>query len=388
MIDKLGAKYLAERLASEGRPVPELLTLAGERTFYRVENGKRQFLGLDGEYRDIVRPEGVLRLADVKLAAKPLLKNASAALWDVGDGVACLEFTGKMNALDGEVMKLIAQAIPLVAQGYKALVIYNDADSFSAGANLGLAIFAVNIAAWGEIEKLVAGGQMAYKALKYAPFPVVSAPAGLAIGGGCEILLHSDAIQAHAELYTGLVECGVGLIPGWGGNGEMLDRWRKAPGMPKGPMPAVAKVFETVSTATVSKSAQQAKELMFLRPEDGITMNRDRLLFDAKRKALSLVEGYKPPEPPSFRLPGESGHVGLNMAAEGFRKRGLATDYDMVVSDSLATVLSGGDYDYVDTISEGDLLTIERAEFMKRVHDPRTMARIEHMLETGKPLRN
>jgi len=388
MIDKLGARYLADRLASEGRPVPELLTLAGERTFYRVENGKRQFLGLDGEYHDIARPEGVLRLADIKLAAKPLLKNGSAALWDVGDGVACLEFTGKMNALDGEVMKLIAQAIPLVAQGYKALVIYNDADSFSAGANLGLAIFAVNIAAWGEIEKLVAGGQMAYKALKYAPFPVVSAPAGLAIGGGCEILLHSDAIQAHAELYTGLVECGVGLIPGWGGNGEMLDRWRKAPGMPKGPMPPVAKVFETVSTATVSKSAQQARELMFLRPEDGITMNRDRLLFDAKRKALSLVEGYKPPEPPSFRLPGESGHVGLNMAAEGFRKRGLATDYDMVVSDSLATVLSGGDYDYVDTISEGELLTIERAEFMKRVHDPRTMARIEHMLETGKPLRN
>jgi 3-hydroxyacyl-CoA dehydrogenase len=267
-------------------------------------------------------------------------------------------------------------------------VVYNDANSFSAGANLGLAIFAVNIAAWSEIEKLVAGGQMAYNALKYAPFPVVSVPAGLAVGGGCEILLHSDAIQAHAELYTGLVECGVGLIPGWGGNGEMLDRWRKAPGMPKGPMPAVAKVFEMVSTATVSKSAQQAKELMFLRAEDGITMNRDRLLYDAKQKALSLVEGYKPPEPPTFRLPGESGRVGLNMAAEGFRKRGMATDYDMNVSDSLATVLSGGEFDYVDTVSEADLLTLERQEFMRRVRDKRTMARVEHMLETGKPLRN
>jgi 3-hydroxyacyl-CoA dehydrogenase len=388
MIDKLGAQYLADRLAAEGKPVPGLLQLAGERTFYRIEGGKRQFLGTDGEYHDIVRPEGVLRLADIKLNSKPLLKNGSAALWDVGDGVVALEFTGKMNALDGEVMKLIGQAIPLVAQGYKALVVYNDADSFSAGANLGLAIFAVNIAAWSEIEKLVAGGQMAYKALKYAPFPVVSAPAGLAVGGGCEILLHSDAIQAHAELYTGLVECGVGLIPGWGGNGEMLDRWSKAPGMPKGPMPAVAKVFETISTATVSKSAQQAKELMFLRPDDGITMNRDRLLFDAKRKALSLVEGYKPPEPPTFRLPGESGHVGLNMAAQGFRKRGLATDYDMDVSDSLATVLSGSEFDYVDTVTEADLLTLERQEFMRRVRDKRTMARVEHMLETGKPLRN
>ncbi|VWX54357.1 3-hydroxyacyl-CoA dehydrogenase/enoyl-CoA hydratase family protein [Novosphingobium sp. 9U] len=388
MIDKLGAKYLADRLEAEGKPVPQILRTAGERTFYRVENGKRQFLGLGGEYHDVVRPEGVLRLADFKLASKPLLKNASAALWDVGDGVVCLEFTGKMNALDGEVMKLIGQAIPLVAQSYKALVVYNDADSFSAGANLGLAIFAVNIAAWSEIEKLVAGGQMAYKALKYAPFPVVSAPAGLAVGGGCEILLHSDAIQAHAELYTGLVECGVGLIPGWGGNGEMLARWRDAPGMPKGPMPAVAKVFETVSTATVSKSAQQAKELMFLRPDDGITMNRDRLLYDAKQKALSLVEGYKPPEAPTFRPPGESGHVGLNMAAEGFRKRGMATDYDMVVSDSLATVLSGGEHDYVDTVTEADLLTLERQEFMQRVRDKRTVARVEHMLETGKPLRN
>ncbi|MGJ0238386.1 3-hydroxyacyl-CoA dehydrogenase/enoyl-CoA hydratase family protein [Novosphingobium fluoreni] len=388
MIDKLGAQYFAERLSAEGKPVPALLTLAGDRTFYRVENGKRQFLGRDGEYHDIVRPEGVLRLADFKLNAKPLLKNASAALWDVGDGVACLEFTGKMNALDGEVMKLIGQAIPLVAQGYKAMVVYNDADSFSAGANLGLAIFAVNIAAWSEIEKLVAGGQMAYKALKYAPFPVVSAPAGLAIGGGCEVLLNSDAVQAHAELYTGLVECGVGLIPGWGGCGEMLDRARNAPGMPKGPMPAVAKVFETISTATVSKSAQQAKELMFLRPEDGITMNRDRLLHDAKRKALSLVEGYKPPEPPTFRLPGESGHTGLNMAAEGFHKRGMATDYDMVVSDALATVLSGGDADTVDIVTEADLLTLERQNFMRLVRDKRTVARIEQMLETGKPLRN
>ena len=388
MIDKLGAQYLAERLASEGKPVPALLSQAGTRTFYRVEEGKRQFLGLDGEYHDIVRPAGVLRLANIKLRSKPLLKNASAALWDVGDGVACLEFPGKMNALDGEVMKLIGQAIPVVAQQYKALVIYNDADSFSAGANLGLALFAMNIAAWGEIEKLVAGGQMAFKALKYASFPVVSAPAGLAIGGGCEILLHSDAIQAHAELYTGLVECGVGLIPGWGGNGEMLERWRNALGMPQGPMPAVAKVFETVSTATVSKSAQQAKELMFLRPDDGVTMNRDRLLHDAKHKALALVEGYTPPQPPTFRLPGESGRVGLNMAAQGFHKRGLATDYDMVVSDALATVLSGGEFDYVDTVSEADLLTLERQEFMRRVRDPRTVSRIEHMLETGKPLRN
>ncbi|WP_333605405.1 3-hydroxyacyl-CoA dehydrogenase/enoyl-CoA hydratase family protein [Novosphingobium sp.] len=388
LIDKLGAKYLAERLEAEGKPVPDLLKLAGERTFYRIENGKRQFLGINGAYHDITRAEGVLSLADIKLSSKPLLKNGSAALWDVDDGVVCLEFTGKMNALDGDVMKLIVQAIPLILAEYKALVIYNDADGFSAGANIGLALFGVNIAAWSEIEKLLAGGQMAYKGLKYAPFPVVGAPAGLAVGGGCEILLHCDAIQAHAELYTGLVECGLGLIPGWGGNGEMLDRARQAKMMPKGPMPAVAKVFETVSTATVSKSAAEAKELLFLRPEDGITMNRDRLLHDAKQKALALFDGYHPPDAPEYRLPGESGRTALNMAAEGFRKRGLATEYDMVVSDALATVLTGGGADLLDIVTEQELLKLERETFLQLVREPRSIARVEHMLETGKPLRN
>jgi len=246
----------------------------------------------------------------------------------------------------------------------------------------------VNIAAWGEIEKLVASGQRAYKALKYAPFPVVAAPAGMALGGGCEIVMHADAVQAHAETYIGLVECGVGLVPGWGGNGEYIDRWVKSGLLPRGPMPAVAKAFETISTATVSKSAAEAKELKFLRRDDGISMNRERLLADAKAKALGLVDGYRPPEPPTFRLPGESGRVALGMAAQGFRKRGLATDYDMVVSDALAGVLTGGEADLVDTVSEEDLLRLERAAFMARVHDQRTIARVEAMLETGKPLRN
>jgi 3-hydroxyacyl-CoA dehydrogenase len=388
LIDKIGAAALVARLEQESLPVAPLLRLVGAGSFYRVEGGKRQYLGLDGGYHDIVRPEGVLRLADIKLASKPLLKTASAALWDIGDGVVCLEFTGKMNSLDGEVMALIGKAIPLVQQSYKALVVYNDGPNFSAGANLGLALFAINIAAWSEVDKLVAGGQTAYKALKYAPFPVVGAPSGMALGGGCEILLHSDAIQAHAESYIGLVECGVGLVPGWGGCGEMIDRWVKSGRLPKGPMPAVAKVFEIVSTATVSKSAANARELMILREGDAITMNRDRLLLDAKAKALSLVDGYQPPKAPEFHLPGESGHVGLNMAAASFHKRGLATDYDLVVADSLAQVLTGGPADLVDTVAEADMLALERKAFAARVRDLRTIARIEQMLETGKPLRN
>ncbi|GHC82894.1 3-hydroxyacyl-CoA dehydrogenase/enoyl-CoA hydratase family protein [Novosphingobium pokkalii] len=388
LIDKLGTAAFAQRLQAEGKPVPAIVELAAGRPFYRVEGGKRQALGIDGEYHDVARPDGVVLLEDIKLSAKPLLKTASAALWDVGDGVAAIEFTGKMNALDAEVMKLIGQAIPLVAEKFKGLVIYNEGSHFSAGANLGLAIFAMNIAAWGEIEKLVSGGQQALKALKYAPFPVVGAPAGMALGGGCEVLLHCDAIQAHAESYIGLVECGVGLVPGWGGNGEMLDRWRHNPALPKGPMPAVAKVFETVSTATVSKSAAQAIELGFLRPTDQVTMNRDRLLADAKARVLALAEGYQPPEPPVFRLPGAGGKTALDMAVQGFRARGMATPHDEVVSGALARILTGGDADVIDTVTEEDLLAAERHEFTSLVRNPATQARIEHMLKTGKPLRN
>lgn len=388
LIDRIGGTDFVARLQAEGREVPAILTTANGRPFYRVEEGVRQYLGADGEYHAIVRPEGVLLLEDIKAASKPLLKSASAALWDIGDGVVALEFTGKMNALDGEVMKLIEKAIPLVAEQYKALVVYNEGSNFSAGANLGLAIFAINIAAWGEVEKLVAGGQKAYKALKYAPFPVVSAPFGMALGGGCEICLNADAVQAHAETYIGLVECGVGLIPGWGGCGELMVRAAESPKASKGPMPPVAKTFETISTATVAKSAANAKEIGYLRPSDGITMNRDRLLADAKARALSMVEGYAPPAPPVFRLPGASGKTALELAVKGFRARGLATPYDEVVADKLATVLTGGDADVVDTVTEEQLLALELREFMTLVRDSRTQARVEHMLTTGKPLRN
>ena len=388
LIDRIGVTRLVERLRAENMTVPPVLELAEGRSFYRVEAGRRQFLGLDGQYHDIVRPEGVLLLEDIKLGATPIMKNGSAALWDIGDGVACLEFTGKMNALDGEVMTLIGEAAAHVTQRMKALVIYNEATNFSAGANLGLAMFAVNIAAWGEIEKLVAGGQQALKALKYAPFPVVAAPSGLALGGGCEVLLHADAIEAHSESYIGLVETGVGIIPGWGGCGEMIARWQAMPGAAQGPMPAVARVFEIVSVATVAKSAAEARELGFLRQSDQITMNRDRLLANAKARALALVDGYAPPEPPCFHLPGPAGKAALDLAVEGFRSRGIASEHDARVAMSLATILTGGDTDPLDETSEERLLELERREFMALAREPASQARIEHMLETGKPLRN
>jgi len=388
LIDRMGPGKLAERLRAEGKPVPALLETAGDRPFYRVVDGKRQYLTLGGDYADVVRAEGVLLLEDIKLRSDPLLKNGSAAAWDVGDGVVAFEFTGKMNALDEQVLTLLQKTIALVKSQYKALVIYNEGSNFSAGANLGLAMFAVNIAAWGEVDKLVVAGQQAYKALKYAPFPVVAAPAGMALGGGCEILLHADAIQAHAESYIGLVETGVGLVPGWGGNGELIDRLAKSPKMPKGPMPAVMKAFETISTAQVSRSAALAKDLGYLRKDDGITMNRDRLLADAKSKALALIEGYQPPEKPVFRLPGAAGRVAFSGAVADFAKKGVATPYDVVVAGRLANIVTGGEADIIDEVSEDQLLKLERAAFMESVKDARTQARVEHMLETGKPLRN
>ncbi|MDB6108091.1 MAG: putative 3-hydroxyacyl-CoA dehydrogenase [Gammaproteobacteria bacterium] len=389
LIDRLGASWFAGKLEQHGLPVPVLLAAARDESFYRLLDGRRQFLGTDGAYHDIERPEGVLMLEDIKRLATPVLENTSAAVWDIGDGVLCFEFNSKSNALDDQIMALLGKTIALVQSKYKALVIYNEGRDFSVGANLELALFAANMAAWSEIEKLIAAGQQTYGALKYAPFPVVSAPAGRALGGGCEILLHSDAVQAHAETYMGLVECGVGLVPGWGGCKEMVFRWAGSNSLPRGPMPAPAKVFELVSTATTSKSAAHAKELLFLRPDDGITMNRDRLLADAKARALKLADNYEPPKPPlGFRPPGAAGKLAFAMAVEDFHRRGIATDHDVVVADALAVVLSGGPANLVDTVSEDQMLALERTAFMRLISSAGTLARIEHLLATGKPLRN
>ena len=388
LIDQLGSDWFAEKLKAEGMAVPALLQTAAQRSFHRVEKGRLQYLNVDGDYRDVPRTPGVLLLADIKRSSEPLAKSGSASLWDIGDGVVCLEFHTKMNALDPDILAMIHQAIELIPGRYQALVIYNEASNFSAGANLGLLLFAANMAAWAEIEAMIAQGQEAYGALKYAPFPVVGAPAGMALGGGCEILLHCDAVQAHAETYVGLVEVGAGLIPGWGGCKELLYRWATYPNGGHGPMPPVIKAFETISMATVAKSAAEARELRFLRPHDGITMNRDRLLADAKAQALALVTGYTPPVPPEFKLAGASAKTVLEMAVDGFRRLGKATAHDECVAKTLAGVLSGGDTDVTEVLTENELLSLERNAFMALVRQPATLARIEHLLETGKPLRN
>ena len=386
LIDKLGAGWLADELAAAGMPVPPLLAM--RKPFYRVEAGQLECLGLDGAYTAVKRAPGVLLLADVKRASKPVLRNGSASVWDIGDGVLCFEFTSKMNSIDPEIMALLGKTVALATKSHKGIVIYNEGENFSVGANLGLALFAANVAAWPMIEEMVGGGQAAYKGVKYSPVPVVGAPSGMALGGGCEILMHCSAVQAHAETYTGLVEVGVGLLPGWGGCKELLARWQANPALPRGPMPAVAKAFEVISTAQVSKSAAQAQGLGYLRPTDGITMNRDRLLFDAKAKVLALAPGYTPPKPAEYRLPGPGGRVALELAVDGFAAQGKATPHDVVVSKAVARVLTGGDADALDTLTEDDVTTLERTTFMSLVRNPASLARTEHMLNTGKPLRN
>ncbi|MCB9947786.1 MAG: 3-hydroxyacyl-CoA dehydrogenase [Rhodospirillaceae bacterium] len=390
LIDRLGAGWFADRLGAEGRTVPPLLALAAEAGgFYREEADRLAYLDTNGSYKALERPPGVLLLADIKRGAKPLLRNGSASLWDIGDGVTCFEFTSKMNTIDEQILALLGQSIDLTAQTAKAMVVYNEGDNFSVGANIGVALFLANIAAWDQLEDAIRTGQTLYKTLKYAPIPVVGAPSGMALGGGLEVLLHSDAVQAHAETYAGLVEAGVGIIPAWGGSKEYLLRQLANPRRPGGPMPAINQAFQTIATATVAKSAAEAQEMLFFRRGDGITMNRDRLLADAKAKALDLARDYRPPAPQDgVRLPGPTAAEAMKLAIDAFRLLGKATPHDAVVATALARVLSGGDTDWTGEVGEDDLLTLERAAFVALIRTPETLARMEHMLTTGKPLRN
>ena len=390
LIDAVGAGWFAEKLAGEGREVPPLLQAAADGDgFYRTAEGGAEHLAGSGRYTPLARPAGVLLLSDIKRAGKPLARNGSASLWDIGDGVACLEFHAKMNALDTEIMALVGQSVEIVGGGMRALVIHNEGSNFSVGMNLGLALFVVNVGAWPMIEETVKQGQEAFRALKFAPFPVVGAPAGMALGGGCEVLLHCDAVQAHAESYIGLVEAGVGLVPGWGGCKEMMLRGltsgRTGFG---GAMPAISRVFETIGMAKVSRSAKEARKLGFLREGDGISANRDRLLADAKATALALATDYTPPEPAVVKLPGKTAQVALKMAVRGLAKTRKATPHDLVVVEHLGNVLTGGETDATREVSEDRLSELEREALLALIRTPATIARMEHMLETGKPLRN
>lgn len=415
LIDKLsngeqsGAAWLAAELEKNNKPVPELLTKVGNDRFYKQdESGATQIYTASG-YQTVAVDPAACMLADITRSKEPVMKNASARVWDIGDELLCVEYTSKMNAVDPLTLEALNAAIDLVEEKqYKGLIIANDSDNFCVGANIGFALFAANIGSWKMIEEMVENGQKTYMRLKYAPFPVVTAVSGMALGGGCEILLHSDAVQAHIETYTGLVEVGVGIIPGWGGCKEMLLR-RLAARRTKGglaalgrafewinpvkslnTLPAIRDVFMQIGLAKVAKSAEQAREMFILNDNSRITMNRKRLLADAKDLCLELSKDYTAPDPETqnMQLPGKTARAALHMGINDFVKSGKATPHDEIVSKGLADVLSGGDTDITERVTEQDILDLERAVFMTLIKTKGSLDRMEHMLETGKPLRN
>ena len=390
MMDSIGAASMVERLEASGRSVPAFLrTAADNGGFYSIENGEIQRLTPDGSIVAVDRPESTITVADLKRRGKPLKRNGSASIWDMGDEILLVEYHSKMNAMDPMNIEMLVNAVDLAeSEGWKGIVIGNDGPNFCAGANLGLVLFAVNLAAWKDVEDFIAAGQDTYQAVKYCEVPVVAASAGMCLGGGAEVLMHCDAIQAHAESYIGLVEVGVGIIPAWGGCKELMGRLRDFGLVSEGPMGAVMKAFEYIGTAQVAKSAEQARSMGFLGPSDGITMNRDRLLADAKARALELSSAYEPPEPRTYNLPGPTGRTALELAVRDLALSGQATPHDVVVTNELAWILSGGDTDMTETTEEDDILAMEREAIGRLGRHEDSLARMEHMLETGKPLRN
>jgi 3-hydroxyacyl-CoA dehydrogenase len=405
LIDRLGVEWFTKEL---GDKAPAILKNAKGQNFYKTADAAKQVLDPQGTYQKLPFDKTAWALSDIKLTQKPVIKGPTASLWDVGDGVFCLEFTGKMNTLDPTTMETIMASLEKVKKDGVAMIIGNDAENFSVGANLGFFLYAANLAAWNMLEDAIKGGQDTYMAIKYAPFPVVAAVAGMAFGGGCEMMLHCAAVQAHCESYPGLVEVGVGVIPGWGGCKELILRHAAArlesqktvakmghmfsflsPIKSLNAMPAVTGAFETIVMAKVGKSADDAKELlMFDKDKFRITMNRARLLADAKARALELAKGYVAPTSPVVALPGKTARVALDMAIRSFEKSGKASPHDATIAGHLANVLSGGNTDITKTLTEQQLLDLERQEFMQLVRLKPTLDRIEHMLETSKPLRN
>ena len=315
-------------------------------------------------------------------------KNAGASLVDLGDGVLCVEFHSKMNAIGGDTIDMLRRAVREASENFTALVVGNDAPHFSAGANLMLLLLEAQEGNWDEVELMVRAFQGATMGLRTADVPVVVAPAGLAIGGGCELLLHADRVQAAAESYIGLVEVGVGLIPAGGGTKEMLARSMDelAPGAD--PLPFVQRVFETIGFGTVSTSGPDAKRLGYLRPTDAITMNRDRLIADAKTLALALAGGYTPPQPRLIPVGGANVLAALKLGVHLAWRAGRISDHEALIGRKLAWILAGGETQGATVVSEQVLLDLEREAFLSLCGERKTQERIAHTLKTGKTLRN
>lgn len=390
LIDRLGAAWLQSWLVQRGDAVPPYLAMAAKRGgFYTIRDGERAVLRPDGVVAPLPRNRDIVRLSDLALTKKPEASWDSAKLWDLGDGVACLEILTKMNTISPGLLDAMEQAIDKCRAEFKALVIGGDSAYFSAGADLRIFLDTFEKGGRAAIGAFIDHGQRTFRAIKYAPFPVVAAASGIALGGGCELLLHCDAVQAHAELSMGLVETGVGLIPGWGGCKEMMIRLSSRSNPPHGPVAAALAAHGLIASATLSSSAFDARSLGFLRPSDAITMNRDHLIADAKAKALALAEGYVAPEPSLMALSGPSGASAIGNVIDGELLAGRISGHDALIGKALANVLTGGPTsDPLRPVTQEAVMQLEREAFVDLLTTPPSLDRIRHMLDTGKALRN
>jgi 3-hydroxyacyl-CoA dehydrogenase len=341
--------------------------------------------------QDIAAAPDLLLLKSSKERSRIVKKNAGASLVDLGDGVLCVEFHSKMNAIGGDTIQMLHAGLKEAAANFAALVVGNEGEHFSAGANLMLLLLEAQEENWDEVDLMVRAFQGATMALRYASVPVIIAPAGLALGGGCEIVLHADRVQAAAESYIGLVEVGVGLIPAGGGTKEMVAR--AAEQMPAGAtdfLPPIQRAFEAIGFAKVSASAPDAQRLGYLRSVDTVTMNRERLIWDAKAKAVQRVaEGYQPPAPrTAIPVGGDAVLAPLKLGIHLAWRAGRISDHDALIARKLATIMAGGLLPHASTVSEQELLDLEREAFLSLVAERKTQERIQHTLKTGKPLRN
>jgi 3-hydroxyacyl-CoA dehydrogenase len=384
--DALGVEETVARMRKEQRHIPEnveTMLCSGAKSFYQAADHDREphteyFDLLANRYQALEDRPGITALKDLKRARGVVKKNGGASLIDLGDGVLCLEFHSKMNSLGDDQISLIRAGIEETTKDYEAMIIANQGENFSVGANLMLVLLAAQEEEWEELEAAINRFQQATMLIKYAPKPVVTAPFGMTLGGGCEIALHSARVQASAETYMGLVEVGVGVIPGAGGTKETLVRFGDA-----------RKAFELIAYAKVSTSAAEARNLGLLRPQDQISMNPERLIDDAKDVALSIAPNYVAGVPRTdIEVGGAEDYALLKTGIYLAREANYITEYDTVVGERLAYVLSGGRLTGHHTVSEQYLLDLEREAFLSLCGQPKTQERMQHMLKTGKPLRN
>ena len=395
--DGIGVRESVERMDREGMDVPanviDMLE-KGRESFYDFEDNKRTFFDFStsSSKPEPARP-GVLLLDDVRRTSKPVVGNQAASVWDIGDGVLCVEFHSKMNTISGETLDVIQRAVDVAEKDdYAGIVVGNQAPHFSAGANLAMLSGAAREKKFKDIEAMIRGFHAAALRMRYSLKPVVNATQGLALGGGCEMSLAGHHWQAAAETYTGLVELGVGLIPAGGGTRELACRAHEAvpASVNASIFPYIRHAFETVAQAARSSSAEHARSLGFLRASDGVSANRDRVIADAKHVALSMAEvGFRPPPSrDAVRVVGKPGLAELQVIAYQFREAGYISEYDEYLAICLGRILCGGEIDDDQTVTEQYLLDMERETFLELCGQEKTLERLEHILKTGKPLRN